>query len=196
MKVAPLAPPGASVGVGVYGEWFTVKLAGQVLPGKWRVVEGAVHLKEDEKRKAGVDGGNPVFHGLNAQKFALEGEQVNDDERQAVADLFSQIVPQPGLSQDQFPLQLDNPAVAVFGFAVFVKVVGCSIFEYVAPCVTRVKLFLRHWLPAKADAPVATNQPKTGKRKFNNTITGQETAFQLTPPSLQPGAFAPPKFTL
>jgi hypothetical protein len=74
--------------------------------------------------------------------------------------------------------------------------VGCSIFEYMGPCVTRVKLFLRHWLPAPADAPVATNQPKTGKRKFNNTITGQETAFQLTPPSLQPGAFAPPKFTL
>lgn len=193
MKVAPLAPPGASVGVGSYGEWYTAKLAGEVLPGKWRVVGGAVHLKEDEKKKAGVDGGNPVFHGLAAQKFELEGEQINDEERQAVADLAAQIVPQPGQSQNQFPLQLDHPAVAIFGFAVFVKVVGCSLFEHTGPCTTKVKLFLRHWLPEKSNAPSATNQPKTGKRRFRNTITGEP--LKLTPPSLQVGAFAPPKLS-
>ena len=192
MKVAPLAPPGASKGVGSYGAWYSGKLAGYALPGKWRVTAGGVHLKEDEKKKAGVDGGNPVFHGLLPQKFDLEGEQINNDERQAVADLFAQIVPQPGTSQNQYPLLLDHPAVTSFGFAIFVKVLGCSIFEHTGPCTTRVKLYLRHWLPAPANAQNATNQPTRGKRRFKNTITGKEPAGP-TPPAQQPGAFDPPK---
>lgn len=188
MKVPPLAPPGASTGVHSYGEWFTYKLGGNILPGKWEVTGGLCHLKEDEKKKAGVDGGNPVFHGLTSQKFELEGEQFNDDERQAVADLFTAIVPQPGASQNQVPLQLQGPAVTSFGFAIFAKVLGCSIFQRTGACTTKVKLFLRHWLPANANAPSATNQPKRGQR--SNVRTG---SLQLKAPTLQAKAFDPPR---
>jgi hypothetical protein len=192
MKVAPLAPPGASRGVLHYGEWYTIKLAGSTLPGKWTLTAGGVLLKVDHKKKGGVDGANSVFHGLTGtEKFEAEGEQINDDERQAVADLLSQIVPQPGTSQNQFPLQLQCPHVAVFGFAIFVKILGSSPFLHIGPCRTKVKLFMEHWLPAKASAPSATNQPTRGKRKFQNTITGQPTKG-ATPPASQPGAFGPP----
>lgn len=190
MKVPQLAPPGASTGVGQYGEWFTVKLAGTILPGRWEVVQGSVRLKLDPKRKAGVDGGNPVYHGLNAQPFELEGEQINDDERQAVADLFAQIVPQPGQSQNQYPLQLQAPHVALFGFPIFVKVIGCSAFRRLDNCRTKVTLFLDHWLPASANAPSATNQPRRAIR--NNRNRPGKAPAGPTPPEQQPGAFGPP----
>lgn len=187
MKVAPLAPPGASKGVLHYGEWYTIKLAGSTLPGKWTLTAGGVMLKVDHKKKGGVDGANSVFHGLTGtEKFEAEGEQHNDDERQAVADLLSQIVPQPGTSQNQFPLQLQCPHVAVFGFAIFVKILGSSPFLHIGPCRTKVKLFMEHWLPAKASAPSATNQPKRAIRN-NRTGTTSHPA-----PASQPGAFNPP----
>jgi hypothetical protein len=164
-----------------------------VLPGKWRVTSGRVLLKHDKKTKAGVDGANPVFHGLDPQAFELEGEQFNEDERNAVANLLQQIGPQPGQAQNQPPLQLQHPAVTSIGFAIFVKVIGVGVFEHTGPCTTRVKLSLLHWLPAGKNAPNATVQDTSGQRTKKKLPAGLGAQSQANPPpSQQANAAAPP----
>jgi hypothetical protein len=190
MKILPLAPPGAATGIGKYGEWFTCKLGGAVLPGKWKVTQGAIQLKKDEKKKAGADGSNDAYHGLHGQPFVIEGEQYTDDERDALGQVVTPLLPQPGSSQNQFPLQLQHPSVAIFGFVINVKVIGCTQLEWVGPCTTRLRIMLHHWLPTKAGTN-ATTQPT---RAINNTRKQQQEK-QNPPnpvPTSQPGICGPP----
>lgn len=192
MIIPPLSPPGSPTGADTkYGEWHLLKLGGQVMPGKWRVVGGAIRLKEDPKRKAGVDGANPVFHGLDPQPFEIEGEQYTDDERNRLAQILATTLPQPGASQNQFPQQLQHPSIMHFGFGIAVHVLGAGIMEVVAPSITRVRIFLRHYLPVKPSSGAATNAPT---RSINNTL--RQKREQQNPsnplPTTQPGIAGPP----
>lgn len=194
MILPALSPPGSATGIGSYGPWYTVKLGGDVLPGKWRVPAGGIQLKEDPKKKPGVDGANPVFHGLDPQHFDLEGEQYTDDERNALATILSVILPQPGASQNQYPVQLQHPSIAHFGFPIFVHVLGSGVLEHAGPCTTRIKLRLRHFMQPKPTAQAATVAPTRAIR--NNRKAKQDQQTPPNPaPTAQPGVASPPNFT-
>lgn len=191
MKIPPLSPPGAAAGLISYGEWFTLKLGGTVMPGKWRVTGGSIALKKDEKKKSGADGSNDVYHGLHGQPFEIEGEQYTNDERDQLGQILAQVLPQPGASQNQYPLQLQHASVMHFGFVINVKIIGCNILEYVGPCTSRCKIRLQHWLPTRQGVN-ATSQPT---RAINNGRKQQQEK-QNPPnplPTTQPGVCGPPK---
>lgn len=191
MSLPALVPPGGSGGPLVGRGWDYCKIGGIDLPGNWRVTSGGLLLKMDHKRKAGADGSNPVFHGLDPQRFEIEGTQWTDEQRNQLLQVLPYVLPEPGTTQNQIPLQLQHPSVLHFGFAINVMVLGCGILEYVGPCVTRLKIHLAHWLQPKTNAPAATNQPVRATR--NKRTEAAEALNQSNPlPTEQPGFAGPP----
>lgn len=194
MSIPKLGPPGSPSGLGNYGAWHTLKIGGTTLPGKWRVLSGGVKLKIDPKKKAGVDGGNPVFHGMNPQGFEIEGEQYSDDERDALQSIFgdpnTSLMPQPGKTQNQYPLQLQHPSVLHFGYAINVMVVGVGILEHSGPGTTKIKISLQHWLQPKSGSS-ASQQPNKARRAVNNDLG--KSSQKNSPPSQQQDVAGPPK---
>lgn len=189
--IPPLAPPGSPTGLIKRDPWQTVLLGGVALPGAWRVVLGQVCLKRDPKPKAGADGANPAYHGIDLGRFEVEGEQQTDDERSALFSFCSGKLPQPGQAATQIPMLLQHPSVAIFGFPIFVKIVGGSILEVVRVGVTKMRIYVDHWLrPKKGDA--SATQIYT--RGTSNALRDKREAKEKSNPSPteQPGLISPP----
>jgi hypothetical protein len=191
MNLPPLAPTGGSGGPAYGKGWDLLKLGGVTMPGLWKVVSGGVRIKLDEKKKPGADGGNPVMHGMNAQAFEVEGRQWTDEQRALLVDSLTTLLPQPGASQNQIPIQLQHPSVYHFGFAINVIIVGCGILEYVSPCETKLRISLHHWLPQKANAKPATTQPTYSTRSKVTDAKDKQNPPN-PPPHTVPGAAGPP----
>ena len=97
----PLNPYGSSLPS--YGEWFTASLGGQVLPGKWRCTSGGLRVKVDQKKKAGADGGNPVFHGIQPITFELGRGAVLRPGAHRPSDRAGEHPPPAGLVPERAP---------------------------------------------------------------------------------------------
>jgi hypothetical protein len=190
MTMPALSPPGSPTGLIKRDPWQTGKLGGDVIPGACKVISGQVHLKEDKKPKAGADGANPAFHGLDLGKFELELTQHTDEEREALRQLCAQILPQPGQSATQYPLQLQHPSVAHFGFGIFVKVLGGSTLEVVGAGTTRMRVFLRHWLRPRQGVNATAVYTRGTKNAIRDKREQEKPSNPL--PTEQPGIASPP----
>lgn len=185
----PLAPKGGSDGPLIGKGWNKLKLGSTEMPGLWKVTGGHIKLARSKGKKAGADGGNPVFHGYDPQPFEFEGMQWTDAQREDLVTKLANVLPQPGSSQYKDPVSADHPSLKHYGFPIFVHVLGASMLEVIGPCQTKLKIFSHHWMQPKPNV-VATKQPVKALR---STVTGSSSgAGNASAPSNPPPTTANP----
>lgn len=180
--------------------WDLGILGGHKLPGKSRVTGGKIKLKKDPKKKAGADGANPTFHGIDPQEFTLEVEVWTDAQLQNLVQVvLADILPKPWAKQNTTgpypaPIGLYHPQLAGIATVMQMTVVilGGTPFKWAGQNTIMMSLDLLHWMPAPATKPSQVATPLT---KVPNKRAAADAATQNPAPHTQPGFGAPPAVT-
>lgn len=179
----PLGPANGSGGALNPKGWDRCTLGGQVVPGFCRITKGGIELKADKKPKAGADGANPTFHGIDPQGVDLEITTYSDEDRESLIAVVGPLIPQPGSKPK--PVSIDHPSLRPI-FITAVQITGASALIYEGPMKAKMTLRMLHWLPTTNAS--ATGTPKGApQRKPPNNRKGANPA-----PTAQPGVANPP----
>lgn len=169
--------------------WDLAVLGGERMPGKSRVLKGGVKLKVDHKNKAGTDGAQPTFHGIQPQEMELEVTVWNDAQLAALATVCRKFAPKAGANSA--PVALDSPWVRHLGDVVNVKVLGVGELrpgERIAE--RKVSFYLLHWLLPTGAGKKATSTPvKAARNIASDHATNRNPPNP--PPTKQPGICGP-----
>lgn len=186
--------------------WDLGVIGGHKIPGKSRVTGGKLRMKHDKKPKAGADGANPTFHGIDPQEFTLEIEVWTDAQlanlvQVVLADILPKpwskpATPPPGQTSSPYPapVPFNHPdLLSLSSVAQMTMVVlGGTPFKRVSTNVLQMTLELLHWLPAPA---TKTSQASTPLQKVPNKRAAADAAAQNPAPHTQAGFGAPPTVT-
>jgi len=185
--------------------WDLGIIGNHKIPGKSRVTGGKVKLKKDPKSKAGADGANKTYHGIDPQEFTLEIEVWTDEQlKNLVQVVLADILPKPwakpanpppGQTAASWPppLPLLHPDLCGLSstMPMAVVILGGTPFKHNGNMVS-MTLELDHFLPAPASKP---SQAGTPLRKVPNKRAEADAAANNPPPHQQPGFGGPPAVT-
>jgi hypothetical protein len=184
----PLGPAKVSGGIAPRN-WDRLVLGGIVCPALATITRGGIKLREDKKSKAGADGTNPCYHGIDPQALGVELETYSDDDREALASILSKFTPIQ--DREPQPVTINHPSVRHLNIS---KVVLTEVgpFLPVKPGVAKVHLSFSHWMPPKSPGKSASHTPV--KAAITNKLLeeAKRRANQNPKPTAKPGFAGPP----
>lgn len=185
--------------------WDLGVIGNYKIPGKSRITGGKIRRKKDQKNKAGADGANKTYHGIDPGEFTLEIEVWTDEQlKNLVQVVLPGILPKPwekppnpppGQQASSWPppLPLLHPDLCGLASTVPMSMVvlGGTPFKRNINVVS-MTLELDHFMPAPA---TKTSQVGTPQRKVPNKRAEADAAAQNPAPHTQPGFGGPPAVT-
>lgn len=174
----------------LYGTgWDLAVIGGEKVPGHSYITSGGVHLKEDQKKKAGVHGGNPTYHGIDPQKFELVVNVWTDEQIAKLAELCAKWV--PSTANEPKGVLVDHPAIRMLRIVASFFITGATILGPSKDFHGRSMTFhLRHRLPEKKPATVSPTKKPPVRSSVN--YRAQDAAKRNPKPSTQAATVAPP----
>jgi hypothetical protein len=205
----PLFPRGGASQPLYPSGWDRVTLGGILLPGKAQISGLGIKAKLNPKEKNGANGGNPTFHGLEAQTGSIKVTCVMQDQLEELAQACALLLPIPGSTYAGQSLSIESPQLDALGCVTSVVVEGATPITRTSSGAAEMTIQVRHWLPAQAaktKGRAVTKTPQTPVRRPPNAITdpngaGAGTVLRnpdgrgtVIAPSSDSANFAPPNY--
>lgn len=186
--------------------WDLGVIGNHKIPGRSKVTGGKIRLKIDKKTKAGADGANPTFHGIDPGEFTLEIEVWTDEQlKELVQVVLADVLPKPwqkptspapGQKNASWPPPIPLSHPMLIGItsvaAMSVVVLGGTPFQWSSQNMLKMTLELQHWMPAPASKP---SQASTPLKRVPNKRAEADAANNNPAPHTQPGFGGPPAVT-